>query len=97
MKKLVLELGGNAGVIVDEDADLEFAAGRIKFGAFAYAGQVCISAQRVIVHEKVAAPFTERFVERARHLRTGDPLDEATELPNMIDEAAARRAEGWIK
>ena len=95
-KAVALELGGNAPVVVDETADLPLAVERTAAAAFAYAGQVCISAQRVIVHEKVAAPFTEMFVERARRLRTGDPLDEATELPNMIDEAAARRAEGWV-
>ncbi len=95
-KAVALELGGNAPVVVDETADLPLAVERTAAAAFAYAGQVCISAQRVIVHEKVAAPFTRMFVERAGCLRTGDPLDEATELPNMIDEAAARRAEGWI-
>ena len=64
--------------------------------AFAYAGQVCISAQRVLVHESIAEDFTARFVEKAKSLRAGDPLDEATELSNMIDEQAARRAEAWI-
>lgn len=96
-KAVALELGGNAPVIVDETADLALAAERTTTAAFAYAGQVCISAQRVIVHEQVAQAFTEMFVERARALRPGDPLDEATDLPNMIDEAAARRAEGWIR
>jgi glyceraldehyde-3-phosphate dehydrogenase (NADP+) len=96
-KFVTLELGGNAAVIVDETADIPLAVHRTSTSAFAYAGQVCISAQRVIVHEKIAESFTEQFIERARSLRTGDPLDEATELPHMIDEAAARRAEGWIR
>jgi glyceraldehyde-3-phosphate dehydrogenase (NADP+) len=95
-KVVALELGGNAPVIVDETAEVNYAVERTAASAFAYAGQVCISAQRVLVHESIAGDFTERFVERARSLRAGDPLDEATELSNMIDEQAARRAEGWI-
>jgi len=95
-KQVALELGGNAPVIVDETADVPFAAERTAASAFAYAGQVCISAQRVLLHEKIAEEFTGLFVERAKSLRAGDPLDEATELSNMIDEAAARRAESWI-
>jgi len=95
-KTVALELGGNAPVIVDETADLAYAVERTAASAFAYAGQVCISAQRVLVHESVAEDFTARFVEKAKSLRAGDPLDEATELSNMIDEQAARRAQGWI-
>jgi glyceraldehyde-3-phosphate dehydrogenase (NADP+) len=96
-KAVALELGGNAPVIVDETADLDYAIERSAVAAFAYAGQVCISAQRILVHEALAESFTEKFVERARNFRAGDPLDEATELSNMIDEAAARRAEEWIQ
>jgi acyl-CoA reductase-like NAD-dependent aldehyde dehydrogenase len=95
-KAVALELGGNAPVIVDETADLAYAVERTVASAFAYAGQVCISAQRVLIHESIAEDFTARFVEKAKHLRAGDPLDEATELSNMIDEQAARRAEAWI-
>jgi acyl-CoA reductase-like NAD-dependent aldehyde dehydrogenase len=93
---VTLELGGNAPVVVDETADIAYAVERSAMAAFAYAGQVCISAQRLIIHERVAEAFTTQFVERARNLRTGDPLDEATELSSMIDEAAARRAAAWI-
>jgi acyl-CoA reductase-like NAD-dependent aldehyde dehydrogenase len=95
-KTVALELGGNAPVIVDETADVAFAAERTAASAFAYAGQVCISAQRVLLHERIADEFTGLFVERAKSLRAGDPLDETTELSNMIDEAAARRAESWV-
>jgi len=95
-KQVTLELGGNAPVIVDETADLDYAVGRTALAAFAYAGQVCISAQRVLLHESVAGRFTEQLVARAKALRAGDPLGEETELSNMIDEAAARRAEGWV-
>jgi glyceraldehyde-3-phosphate dehydrogenase (NADP+) len=96
MKPVVLELGGNAGVIVDEDADLDFAVGRVKFGAFAYAGQVCISVQRVFVHERVYDRFRDQLVEQARALKMGDPLDPATELGPMIDDKAAGRSEQWV-
>jgi glyceraldehyde-3-phosphate dehydrogenase (NADP+) len=96
MKKVVLELGGNAGVVVDEDADLDFAVGRVKFGAFAYAGQVCISVQRVFVHEKVYARFRDALVEQSAALAMGDPLDSATELGPMIDDKAAARSQRWV-
>jgi acyl-CoA reductase-like NAD-dependent aldehyde dehydrogenase len=94
-KMVTLELGGNAPVIVDESADLAYSVERTSMAAFNYAGQVCISAQRIFLHERIADDWTSRFVERARSLRTGDPLDEATELSVMINEEAARRAEGW--
>jgi glyceraldehyde-3-phosphate dehydrogenase (NADP+) len=95
-KAVALELGGNAPVIVDETAAVEYSVERSAMAAFSYAGQVCISAQRLFVHEQIADEWTAKFVERARNLRTGDPLDEATELSVMIDEGAARRAEEWI-
>ena len=96
-KQVTLELGGNAPVIVDETADLDYAVTRTAASAFAYAGQVCISAQRVLVQSSIAEEFTEKFVAKAKALRAGDPLDEGTELSNMIDEAAARRAEEWVQ
>jgi glyceraldehyde-3-phosphate dehydrogenase (NADP+) len=95
-KQVTLELGGNAPVIVDETADLDYAVERTAASAFAYAGQVCISAQRVLIQSSIADEFTEKFVAKAKALRAGDPLDEATELSNMIDEQAARRAEEWV-
>src|SRR5215210_7879228 len=95
-KQVTLELGGNAPVIVDETADLDYAVGRTAASAFAYAGQVCISAQRVLLQSSIAEEFTEKFVAKAKALRAGDPLDEETELSNMIDEQAARRAEEWV-
>jgi glyceraldehyde-3-phosphate dehydrogenase (NADP+) len=96
MKKVVLELGGNAGVIVDSDADLEFAVNRVKFGAFAYAGQVCISVQRVFVLEDVYEQFRDALVEQVKSVKLGDPLDRATELGPMIDAKAAGRTQQWI-
>ncbi|MBI4297362.1 MAG: aldehyde dehydrogenase family protein [Chloroflexi bacterium] len=96
-KKVILELGGNAGAIVDEGADLDYAAQRLAVGSFAYSGQICISVQRIYVVEAVAGEFQRRFLERVRRLKVGDPLDPETDLGPMIDEEAARRAEEWTK
>jgi len=96
MKRVVLELGGNAGVIVDDDADLDFAVGRVRTGAFAYAGQVCISVQRVFVHEAVYDRFREGLVTAVESIKTGDPLDRATDLGPMIDQKNVNRVQNWI-
>ena len=95
-KKVVLELGGNAGAIVDETADLEWAVDRLVYGAFAYAGQVCISVQRIYVVREIYPEFERRFVERVSRVRVGDPLDPETDLGPMLDEAAVERTEGWV-
>ena len=95
-KKVVLELGGNAGVIVDETADLDWAVRRVLVGAFAYAGQVCISVQRMFVHERIFEPFLERLVAGAAAIKVGDPLDPETELGPMVDGAAAARTQRWV-
>jgi acyl-CoA reductase-like NAD-dependent aldehyde dehydrogenase len=97
MKKVVLELGGNAGVIVDEDSDLAFAAQRVRVGAFAYAGQVCISVQRVFIHEQVYDDFVQALVTETARVKTGDPLDRETDLGPMIDDKAAARSQKWIE
>jgi glyceraldehyde-3-phosphate dehydrogenase (NADP+) len=95
-KKVVLELGGNAGVIVDADADLAFAANRVRFGAFAYAGQVCISVQRVFVHDAVYDAFRDLLLAETAKVKTGDPADRATDLGPMIDAKAAARSQAWV-
>jgi glyceraldehyde-3-phosphate dehydrogenase (NADP+) len=95
-KRVILELGGNAGVVVEPDADLEWAAERILFGGFGSNGQSCISVQRVYVHDAVHDDFLEAFRERVRKLRYGDPLDESTDVGPLIDEDAARRTKAWI-
>ena len=95
-KKVVLELGGNAGVIVDKSADLDWAVRRTLVGAFSYAGQVCISVQRMIIHEDVWDAFMERFVAGARALKVGDPLDPQTDVGPMVDGAAASRTQRWV-
>lgn len=96
-KKVVLELGGNAGAIVDETADLDWAVNRLVVGAFAYAGQVCISVQRIYVVASVYEEFERRFVERVRELKLGDPLDPATDLGPMVDDKAASRTQEWVQ
>jgi glyceraldehyde-3-phosphate dehydrogenase (NADP+) len=96
MKRVVLELGGNAGVIVDEDSDIDFAIGRVRTGAFAYAGQVCISVQRVFIHEAVYDRFRDGLVAAVKTTKCGDPLDRATELGPMIDEKNVGRVQSWI-
>lgn len=95
-KKVVLELGGNAGVIFDKDGNLPLAVSRVRTGAFSYAGQVCISVQRVYVHRSRYDEFLEKLVDEVKQIKIGDPLDEATELGPMIDEKAAKRTEDWV-
>jgi len=87
-KKVTLELGGNAGVIVCEDAPVEEAAKRCVGGAFSFAGQVCISVQRVYVHKEIFIQFKEALIRECAELKAGDPMDEATTLAPMIDETA---------
>ena len=96
-KQVTLELGGNAPVIVDESADIAHSLKQTTIGAFSYAGQVCISVQRVYVHEKVFDEWNEQFVQNAKNLKIGNPADESTELSAMIDAAAAKKAQSWIE
>lgn len=96
-KKVVLELGGNAAVIVHSDADLARAAERCVAGGFSYAGQSCISVQRILVHRNVFDKFLEHFLAGVRKLKVGDPLDESTDLGPLIREQDAVRAESWVK
>src|SRR5439155_485724 len=95
-KRVGLELGGNAGVIVDKTADLDWAVKRILVGAFTYAGQVCISVERMFVHDDVWEPFMAKFVEGARGLKVGDPLDSQTDIGPMVDAKAASRTQRWV-
>jgi len=96
-KKVVLELGGNAAVLVDEDADLDDAVARIVFGAFYQSGQSCIGVQRVLVHESIYDDFRDRLVTATRALVMGDPKDERTFIGPMISEAEASRLDGWVQ
>ncbi|HEV8383614.1 MAG TPA: aldehyde dehydrogenase family protein [Candidatus Acidoferrales bacterium] len=95
-KRVVLELGGIAGCIIHRDADLAFAAERCVFGGFSYAGQSCISVQRVFVERSVFEKFVNELIPRVQKLKLGSPLDESTDVGPMISEEAARRAAEWI-
>jgi glyceraldehyde-3-phosphate dehydrogenase (NADP+) len=95
-KRVALELGGNAAVIVEPDADLKWAAARCALGGFTYAGQSCISTQRIFVHDSVYTQFLDVFVQRVRQLKVGDVLDEKTDVGPMISLEAAERVERWI-
>ena len=88
---LVLELGGNAGAIVHKDADVGWAAERCATGGFGHAGQVCIKVQRVYVHASVHDSFMSTLLRRVQALKVGDPLDPATEVGPLIDDAAAAK------
>jgi acyl-CoA reductase-like NAD-dependent aldehyde dehydrogenase len=96
-KRVGLELGGNAGLVVHEDADLADAAQRAASGGFVYAGQSCISVQRILVHRPVYAAFTDLLLGAAAKMKAGDPLDESVDVGPMISEADAVRAETWVK
>ena len=96
-KKVVLELGGNGGVIVHSDADLAYAAERCATGGFSYAGQSCISVQRIRVERSVFARFTDLLVAEVKKLKVGDPLDESTDVGPLIRESDAIRASDWIQ
>jgi len=95
-KRVALELGGNAGVIVHADANLELAADRSAQGGFGYAGQTCISVQRIFVHRSVEKKFSDLLVERVKALVVGDPLDPKTDVGPLISRGAAERVEEWV-
>ena len=95
-KKVVLELGGNAAVIVDRDTDLADATDRIIFGDFYQSGQSCIGVQRILIHEDIYEALRDMLVTKVRALVSGDPLDENVFIGPMIDEGEARRLESWI-
>jgi glyceraldehyde-3-phosphate dehydrogenase (NADP+) len=96
MKRVTLELGGNAGVIVHEDADVKYAAERVAWGGFSYAGQSCISVQRVYASNKIYEDFVDDLIPRVKKLVVGDPLDDKTDVGPVIDLGAAERIEEWV-
>ncbi len=96
-KRVVLELGGNAGVAVHSDADVDLAARRCAYGGFAFAGQTCISVQRIYAHRSVFDLFAARLLEEVGKLKVGNPLDETTDLGPMISVREAERAERWVR
>jgi acyl-CoA reductase-like NAD-dependent aldehyde dehydrogenase len=96
-KRVALELGGNAAVIVDEGADLDVAAKQCAVGAFLYAGQICISTQRIFVVESVAADFQKKLVKAIKTLKTGDPSQAGIQVGPLIDSGHLERIATWVK
>ena len=96
-KKVVLELGGNAAVIIDHDADLDDALERVVFGAFYQSGQSCIGVQRIIIHESIYDRFRDMLVAKTKSLVSGDPKERDTFIGPMISEGEAKRLHGWIE
>lgn len=95
-KRVTLELGGNAAEIIDEDADIDYAADRSAAGAFSFAGQSCISVQRIYIHLSRYDEFVSKFVDLIKKKKMGDPLNEDTDVGPVIDEEAAKRLENWV-
>ncbi len=96
LRRVMLELGNNSSLIVEPDADLDFIVPRAVAGSFAHSGQVCISVQNIYLHEVIAGEFIQRFVDGARALKIGHPLDDTTEVSSLINVDQARRVESWI-
>jgi len=96
-KPVVLELGGNAAVIVDDDADVDDAIERIVFGAFYQSGQSCIGVQRILVHDSLYDRLRDQLVEKTKALPMGDPKEDQTFIGPMISEKEATRLHGWIE
>ncbi|SFV49935.1 Aldehyde dehydrogenase [hydrothermal vent metagenome] len=97
IKKVSLELGGNAATFIDSSADLSLAAKRCAFGAFINSGQVCISLQRIYVHEDVYEEFATKLAKETEALKVGSPYDEETFIGPLINEDAAQRAMNWVE
>jgi glyceraldehyde-3-phosphate dehydrogenase (NADP+) len=96
-KRVTLELGGNAAVVIEPDANLDFALPRTVLGAYAYSGQVCISIQRIFLHKSIYDKFMARFVEATANLEMGDPMEENTDIGPMINLEAAKQTEEWVE
>ncbi len=97
IKRLSLELGGNAATYIDQSADISQAASRCAVGAFINSGQVCISLQRIYVHESLYEEFAQALAEDTKRLKVGDPYEPDTFMGPLIDEEAAKRAERWVQ
>jgi acyl-CoA reductase-like NAD-dependent aldehyde dehydrogenase len=95
-KAVTLELGGNAGVIVHDDADVARAAQRVAFGGYYQAGQSCIAVQRVLVHDSIGGEFRDALISEVEKLKTGDPMDPETDVGPVIDHDALERISAWV-
>lgn len=96
-KRITLELGGNAAVIIHHDADIEYAASRCALGGFVQSGQNCISVQRVYVHHDIYNPFMDTFITKVEALKTGDPSEEETFVGPLIHSSEVTRVKDWLK
>ncbi|MGA3598805.1 aldehyde dehydrogenase family protein [Lysinibacillus agricola] len=97
LKKVTLELGSNAAVIIDENVNIDKLIPRVVSGAFAFQGQVCISVQRIYVHEKMYDLFVDKFVAATKELKLGDPLDPTTDVSALISPQDVKRTLSWIE
>jgi acyl-CoA reductase-like NAD-dependent aldehyde dehydrogenase len=97
IKKVSLELGGNAATYIDESADLDLAASRCAIGAFVNSGQVCISLQRIYVNAKIYDAFAQKMAQQTKKLVVGSPYDDDTFMGPLIDDEACKRAMGWVE
>ncbi len=97
MKRVTLELGSNSALVLDSDTEFEAIIPRLMVGCFANSGQVCISIQRIYVHQDIWKPFLDKFIKAVKEVKVGDPLGEETLVGPMIDEGEAKRAEEWLK
>lgn len=97
LKKVTLELGSNAAVIIDENVNIDKLIPRVVSGAFAFQGQVCISVQRIYVHEKMYDLFVDKFVAATKELKLGDPLDPTTDVSALISPQDVKRTLNWIE
>ncbi|HAQ06433.1 MAG TPA: aldehyde dehydrogenase, partial [Bacillus bacterium] len=96
-KKVTMELGSNSPNIVFDDADIDDAAERLVEAAFGYSGQVCVSAQRIYVHQTIYDEFLKKYIDATNRLQIGDPLEQETDFGPMIDEEAAKRIHEWVE
>lgn len=97
IKKISLELGGNAATFIDTSADIALAAQRCALGAFVNSGQVCISLQRIYVHEGIYDAFAAKMAEETAKLKVGSPYEDDTFMGPVIDDESAARAMGWVQ
>ncbi|MFY3792619.1 aldehyde dehydrogenase family protein [Ureibacillus sp. MALMAid1270] len=97
LRKITLELGSNAALIIEPSTPIDKIVARCVGGAFGFSGQVCISLQRVYVHESIYDQFVERFVEETKKLKVGDPLDPSTDVSAMIHPKEVERMKQWIE
>ncbi len=97
IKKVSLELGGNAATFIDESADLDLASKKCALGAFVNSGQVCISLQRIYVHEKIYDEFAKKIADESKKLKVGSPYEDDTFMGPLIDDDAVARAKGWVE